>query len=160
MEGSVAPIPAILALKRIFHFSLLIDEAHSFMAIGSEGRGSFNYWQDLNYQCPLAEADVMTCVFSKSVGCVGGMVLANGKFSKELEEQGQYIPRSLSSIVMLRVISLLRKPLLIRHRMKLSHCKATYVADVLAQAGCQVLSSPGCPIICFPVGEFIVSVYL
>ena len=67
MEGSVSPGPSLLALKKIYQFSLLVDEAHSFMALGSMGRGSFNYWQDAGYECPLRSVDVMSCMFSKSV---------------------------------------------------------------------------------------------
>ena len=91
MEGSISPGPAILALKEVYRFCLLIDEAHSFMALGSNGRGSFNHWQDAGYRCPMDEVDVMSCMFSKSVGCTGGFVLANGPFAAELGHQGEVL---------------------------------------------------------------------
>ena len=156
MEGSISPGPAILALKRIYNFSLLIDEAHSFMAMGSYGKGSFNHWQDAGYDCPLNSIDVMSCMFSKSVGCTGGFVLANGPFAGELKTQGKKLINGkiekLSTIILLRILGLLRKPMLIQHRMNLVQEKAAYVARALSAAGCKILSSPGSAIICFPVG--------
>ncbi|KAI4199277.1 MAG: hypothetical protein LQ350_004737 [Teloschistes chrysophthalmus] len=156
MEGSISPGPAILALKEVYRFCLLIDEAHSFMALGSNGRGSFNHWQDAGYRCPLDGVDVMSCMFSKSVGCTGGFVLANGPFAAELRRQGEILTtrgiEKLSTIVLLRILGLLRKPLFIQHRMRLVQEKAGYVARALTAAGCKVLSSTGSAIICFPVG--------
>lgn len=157
MEGTTAPIPAILALKKLYGFKLLVDEAHSFMSLGSTGRGSFNHWQDLGYDCPLKEADVMTCMFSKSAGCTGGMVLANGAFATQLAIEGRNMAiqgsEKLSTAVIVRVLSLMRKPQLIRRRMAALRSKATYAAHMLSKAGCKVLSSPGSPIVCFPVGK-------
>lgn len=127
------------------------------MALGSKGRGSFNHWEDAGYECPTREVDVMSCMFSKSVGCTGGFVLANGLFAPELQKQGKELElrgvETLSSIVLLRILGLLRKPLLIQHRMHLVHQKANYVAQELKKAGCRILSAPGSAIVCFSVGE-------
>lgn len=157
MEGSIAPIPSVIALKEIYRFTLLVDEAHSFMALGSTGRGSFDHWQDSGYDCPLSKVEVMTCMFSKSVGCTGGMVLANNDFAEELGRQRESFEQNgvegLSTIVLLRVLSLLRTPQLIQHRMRLLRTKAVYVANELSKAGCKVISSPGSAVICFPVGK-------
>jgi serine palmitoyltransferase len=156
MEGSISPGPALVALKRAYKFALLVDEAHSFMALGSAGRGSFNHWEDAGYECSTSEVDIMSCMFSKSVGCTGGFVLANGIFANELRNQGDALEargvETLSTIVLLRILGLLRKPLLIRHRMRMVREKAEYVAQALRSAGCRVLSSPGSAVICFPVG--------
>ena len=89
-------------------------------------------------------------------GCTGGFVLANGHFARELNKQRQKVihrgVEKLSTIGLLRTLSLLRKPMLIQHRMELLRDKATYVAEALKSAGCKVLSYPGSAIICFPVG--------
>lgn len=159
MEGSVPPVPAILALKKTYRFALLVDEAHSFLGLGSEGRGSFEYWQDRGYECPLAEADFLTCTFSKSVGCLGGATLANGEFARYLtpEEDSVTGPcgKGVASGVLVRVLQLLRKPRLIRHRMAMLEKKAFYVAKRLHSAGCKILGSPGSPNVCFPVGKLV-----
>lgn len=150
-------MPAILALRRIFKFCLLVDEAHSFMALGRGGRGSFEWWQARGYACPLAEVDVMTATLSKSVGCTGGFIVANGVYATELQRQAtlqhEAGAETLSTVVLLRALSLIRKPRFIERRMATLEKKARFVAERLAEAGCLVLSSPGSPIICFPVGE-------
>lgn len=160
MEGSVPPLPAILALKKAYGFALLVDEAHSFLGLGASGRGSFEYWQDQGFDCPLAEADLMTCTFSKSAGCLGGAVLANGDFADHLRPEadgvvrgGGHCGKGIASVVLVRVLQLLRKTNLIRHRMELLKHKSFYVARRLASAGCKILGSPGSPNVCFPVGK-------
>lgn len=156
LEGAISPLPALLALKRVYNFTLLVDEAHSFLAMGSSGRGSLNYWQDLGYECRFEDVDVMTFTFSKSVGCTGGFVLANGAVGEELRRQDEQLAsrgaESLSTVGLLRLLSLIRKPALVAHRMRLLREKADYVAQALRSAGCCVLASPGSAAICFPVG--------
>lgn len=158
MEGTVPPLPAMLALKKQYGFTLLVDEAHSFLGLGSGGRGAFEHWQDEGFDCPLAEADLLTCTFSKSVGCLGAAVLANGAFARHLRPEADTVSgpcgKGLASSVLVRVLQLLRKQRLIRHRMALLKEKSIYVAKRLASAGCKILGSPGSPNICFPVGEF------
>jgi serine palmitoyltransferase len=158
MEGSVAPIPGILALKTIYNFTLLVNEAHSFMASGSNGGGSLNHWSDLGYSCPFSQVDIMTCMFSKSVGCTGGMVIANGDLASQLTVEGKVIStcgsERLFTAVLIRVLSVLREPLLISERMLQVRVKTTYAVTMLNKAVCKILSSPGSPIICFPVGEY------
>ncbi|MCJ1405277.1 hypothetical protein MMC11_008504 [Xylographa trunciseda] len=156
MEGSVPPLPDVLALKRSYGFTLLVDEAHSFLALGSAGKGSFNFWQDHGYDCNLREADVMTCMLSKSVGCTGGMVFANRAFAQELraqdtQSQGHGV-EGLATIILLRLYSLICKPLLIQQRMQMRQARSTYMAGKLLAIGCHVISSPGSPIICFRAG--------
>ena len=156
----MSPAPALIALKRIYNFCLLVDEAHSFMSIGSAGRGTFNRWQDLGYDCPLNGADVMTFTFSKGVSSTGGFALANGIHADALRKQSQTLDsrgtESLSTVVLLRFLSILMKPNLVEERMRIVLEKSTYVAAKLKEAGLRVLSAPGSPMICFPVGEYII----
>jgi serine palmitoyltransferase len=157
MEGSMSPAPAILALKNIYGFTLLVDEAHSFMSIGSAGRGTFNRWQDLGYDCPYNGADLMTFTFSKGVSSTGGFALANGVHAEALLEQSQMLAsqgvESLPTIVLLRFLSILKKPRLVEERMRIVLEKSEYVASKLKEAGLRVLAAPGSPMICFPVGK-------
>ena len=163
MEGSVCPAPTLLALKHKYHFCLLVDEAHSLMAIGSQGRGSFNQWQDDGYDCPFKSIDIMVFTLSKSFGCTGGFVLANGVLASQLRVQEakgiDAKTEKLSTIILLRVLGVLKKPKLVQHRMKLLREKAEYVANELRAAGCRVSSSQGSPSICFPIGSIRQCVY-
>nr|AAG27130.3 Fum8p [[Gibberella] fujikuroi var. moniliformis]ADQ38989.1 FUM8p [[Gibberella] fujikuroi var. moniliformis]ADQ38994.1 FUM8p [[Gibberella] fujikuroi var. moniliformis]ADQ38995.1 FUM8p [[Gibberella] fujikuroi var. moniliformis]ADQ38996.1 FUM8p [[Gibberella] fujikuroi var. moniliformis] len=156
LAGHMSPAPAILALRRVYNFCLLVDEAHGFMALGKSGRGSFEWWQDCGYDCPLQEVDIMTGTMSKSLCCIGGFVSANGVYAAELERQRtlqhQNGAETLSTAVLVRILSLINKPKLIKERMTALGRKASFVADCLAQAGCDILSSYGSPVVCFPVG--------
>ncbi|KAF5962770.1 Fum8p [Fusarium bulbicola] len=122
----------------------------------SGGRGSFEWWQARGYDCPLQEIDIMTGTLSKSVGCIGGFVYANGLYAAELERQRtlqhQNEAETLSTVVLVRILSLINKPKFIQERMTTLERKASFVADCLAQAGCDILSSYGSPVVCFPVG--------
>ena len=90
MEGSVANLPEIIALKKKykvsylppflhrFHPSLLslqaylyLDEAHSIGAMGETGRGVVEYWG-----CDPADVDIMMGTFTKSFGSCGGYIAA------------------------------------------------------------------------------------
>lgn len=157
MEGVVSPGPALLALKRLYGFCLLIDEAHAFMSMGSGGRGSFEWWQNRGYDCPLSDADIITATLSKSVGCTGGFVAANGICAQQLRLQDELLSHegaeSLSTVALVRTLSLLKKTRLIEYRMRQLKAKAGFVLQRLTEAGCKVLSSPDSAIICFPVGE-------
>ncbi len=153
----MSPAPALIALKKVYNFCLLVDEAHSFMSIGSAGRGTFNRWQDLGYDCPFDGADVMTFTFSKGVSSTGGFALASGIHADALRKQGQALNtrgvESLSTVVLLRFLSILMKPKLVEERMRIVLEKSNYVAAKLKEAGLRVLSAPGSPMICFPVGK-------
>lgn len=157
MEGGISPGPALLALKEIYGFSLLTDEAHSFMSLGSGGRGSFEHWRDLGYKCDFSKIDMMVCSLSKGVSCNGGFAVANGPFARELRAQGELLAargaESLSTVLLLRFLSIINKPLLVQERMRLMSEKAKYTSDKLKEAGFRVVSSPGSPVVCFPVGK-------
>ena len=154
----MSPAPAILALKKLYNFCLIVDEAHSFMSIGSAGRGTFNRWQDLGHDCPFNGADLMTFTFSKGVSSTGGFALANGIHAEALRAHGQTLAsqgvESLSTVVLLRFLSILMKTKLVEERMRIGLEKSEYVANKLKEAGLRVLSAPGSPMICFPVGKW------
>ncbi|PKY03117.1 hypothetical protein P168DRAFT_177493 [Aspergillus campestris IBT 28561] len=59
-DGSIPPIPNILELKEYYNFLLLVNESHGFLSFGSGGRGCFEYWRDLGYDCPTGEVAIMT----------------------------------------------------------------------------------------------------
>lgn len=159
MEGALSPLPAILALRRIFGFCLFVDEAHGFMATGHLGCGSSQWWQDNGYDCPLSQVDILTATLSKSVGALGGFVTANGIFAPELNRQEAKMrengAETLSTVALVRVWSLISKPLFIKERMKVLRIKSSFVWQSLTQAGCKMMSPPGSSIVCFPVGESI-----
>ncbi|KAJ3309291.1 serine palmitoyltransferase component, partial [Gonapodya sp. JEL0774] len=69
MEGSMARLKDIVALKKKYKFFLYVDEAHSIGALGPNGRGIC----DLKGVDPR-DVDLMMGTFTKSFGAAGGYV--------------------------------------------------------------------------------------
>lgn len=72
MEGSVAKLPEIIALKKKYKAYLYLDEAHSIGAMGPTGRGVVEY-----NGCDPADVDIMMGTFTKSFGGNGGYIAAS-----------------------------------------------------------------------------------
>ena len=67
MEGSLAKLPEVVALKKKYKAYLYLDEAHSIGAMGPRGRGVTDYFGvDPN------DVDIMMGTFTKSFGAAGG----------------------------------------------------------------------------------------
>ena len=72
MEGTIAMIPELIALKRKYKFYIWLDEAHSIGSMGPTGRGVVEYWG-----CNLNDIDIMMGTFSKSFGAHGGYIASS-----------------------------------------------------------------------------------
>ncbi len=81
MDGDIANLPELVALKKEFNAFLMIDEAHSLGVIGKTGRGLREY-----YNMPADSIDITMGTLSKTLCSCGGFIA--GK--KELIEILQY----------------------------------------------------------------------
>ena len=68
MEGDLADLPGIAALKRKFGARLMVDDAHGVGVMGKHGRGTAEHFGVED------EADLVMGTFSKSLAAVGGFV--------------------------------------------------------------------------------------
>jgi 8-amino-7-oxononanoate synthase len=68
MEGDVAPLPEIVALKKQYGAGLFLDEAHSLGVFGENGRGVAEYFGVED------DVDLVMGTFSKSLATVGGFI--------------------------------------------------------------------------------------
>ncbi|MFN2375106.1 MAG: aminotransferase class I/II-fold pyridoxal phosphate-dependent enzyme [Candidatus Binatia bacterium] len=68
MEGDLAPLPAIVDVKKRYDARLMVDDAHGIGVMGAHGRGTAEHFglED--------EVDLVMGTFSKSLACVGGFV--------------------------------------------------------------------------------------
>jgi 8-amino-7-oxononanoate synthase len=73
MEGDMANLPAIVALKNKFGARLLVDDAHAIGVVGENGRGTAEFFGVEH------EVDLVTGTFSKSLASVGGFVAGDAK---------------------------------------------------------------------------------
>ncbi|MHC4481837.1 MAG: aminotransferase class I/II-fold pyridoxal phosphate-dependent enzyme, partial [Planctomycetota bacterium] len=68
MEGDVANLPRIVALKRRYGARLMVDDAHGLGVFGENGRGTAEHF-GLEH-----EVDLLMGTFSKSLAAVGGFI--------------------------------------------------------------------------------------
>ena len=72
MEGSLAKLPEIVALKKKYKAYIYLDEAHSIGAMGPRGRGVTDY-----FGVNPADIDIMMGTFTKSFAAAGGYIAAS-----------------------------------------------------------------------------------
>ncbi|KAG4435125.1 hypothetical protein IFR05_009390 [Cadophora sp. M221] len=63
IEGTIADLPGICALKKKYKFYIFVDEAHSIGALGPRGRGICDY-----FNIPISEVDILMGTLTKSFG--------------------------------------------------------------------------------------------
>ncbi len=68
MEGDLAPLPQLVAIKKRHRTRLMVDDAHGLGVFGAHGRGTPEHF-DLE-----DEVDLVMGTFSKSLATVGGFV--------------------------------------------------------------------------------------
>lgn len=81
MDGDIAPVPEIVALKKQYGCFLMVDEAHSACVIGKTGGGVDEYF-DLRHD----DVDIKMGTLSKGLGTCGGYLAG----SRELIEYLRY----------------------------------------------------------------------
>jgi glycine C-acetyltransferase len=72
MDGDVCPLPDIVALKKRYGATLLVDEAHALGVLGETGRGV-----DEHFGVAAGEVDFWTGSLSKAVPSNGGFIAAS-----------------------------------------------------------------------------------
>lgn len=68
MEGDIADLPGLVALKKRFGTRLMVDDAHGLGVLGEHGRGTGEHF-GLEH-----EIDLVMGTFSKSLAAIGGFV--------------------------------------------------------------------------------------
>ena len=71
MEGDLAKLPEIIALKRKYNATVYVDEAHGLGVFGKEGRGVCDHFGVTD------DVDIIMGTFSKSLASLGGFVAAD-----------------------------------------------------------------------------------
>ncbi len=68
MEGDIAPLPELVALKKKFGTRLIVDDAHGLGTMGPNGRGTAEHFGLMD------DVDLITGTFSKSFASIGGVI--------------------------------------------------------------------------------------
>jgi serine palmitoyltransferase len=69
MEGSIAKLPEIIAIKKKYGAYIYLDEAHSIGATGNHGKGICDF-----YGIDPKDVDILMGTFTKSFGSAGGYI--------------------------------------------------------------------------------------
>ncbi|UCF30758.1 MAG: pyridoxal phosphate-dependent aminotransferase family protein [bacterium] len=85
MEGDIAPLPDIVALREKHDFGIMLDDAHGVGVLGKTGRGTAEHFGLEN------EMDVIMGTYSKSLATIGGFVAA----SEEIIDYLKHFSRSM-----------------------------------------------------------------
>jgi len=89
VDGDIAPLDRIAALKKELDFILILDEAH---ATGCLGRGGHGLEEHFGL---VGAADFIMGTFSKALGSQGGFIACNGDAMKRLK--GEFRAREYST---------------------------------------------------------------
>ncbi len=71
MEGDLAKLPEIVALKKKYNCSVMVDEAHGLGVFGKQGRGVCDYFGVTD------DVDLIMGTFSKSLASIGGFIASD-----------------------------------------------------------------------------------
>ena len=71
MEGDLAKLPEIVALKKKYTCSVMVDEAHGLGVFGKQGRGVCDHFGLTD------EVDLIMGTFSKSLASIGGFIASD-----------------------------------------------------------------------------------
>lgn len=85
MEGDIAPLQEIVALKKQHNFLLYVDEAHTFGFYGKNGSGLCNELGITN------EVDFIMTTLSKSTAGIGGILATSKEFASFLRWSPSYL---------------------------------------------------------------------
>ncbi|KAJ0175377.1 hypothetical protein K1T71_008536 [Dendrolimus kikuchii] len=83
MEGSIAPLRALVALKRRLGLQLYLDEAHSVGALGPRGRGVADH-----AGVDPRDVDVLMGTFTKSFAAAGGYIAGSAALVRRVRAHG------------------------------------------------------------------------
>ncbi|OQN96735.1 hypothetical protein B0A48_17159 [Cryoendolithus antarcticus] len=156
MDGTVPPLPEIVALKQEYGFRIYIDEAHSILSIGSTGTGVVGYFQDrepdtdLGVRLSSSDVDMLGGTLSKSFSSVGGFVLCSGDLTQYVEARSRKMAESGSSSIptlsLIRTLQILMNPTAIRQRLTHLRNVSRFVSSTLVTKGYRISTTPGAPI--------------
>lgn len=76
MDGDIACLPDLIALKKEFDCFLLMDESHASGVLGRHGRGT-----DEHFNIPTAEVDIWTGSLAKAIPSNGGFVAVSQRLA-------------------------------------------------------------------------------
>jgi len=72
IDGSIAPLPRVLALKKKFQYRVLMDDSLGFGTLGATGKGTLEH-----FGLPIDSFDAVCAAMDNALGSVGGFCVGN-----------------------------------------------------------------------------------
>ena len=72
-HGTICPLPDLIKLKNEFCYRLILDESHSFGALGPTGMGLLEHF-GLSF---MKDAEIVTIGLEQAIGSIGGITVGN-----------------------------------------------------------------------------------
>lgn len=150
MEGEIARLPEIIAIKKKYKCYLYLDEAHSIGALGKSGRGVCEHWGvDPN------DIDVLMGTFTKAFGSVGGYISGTPELIEylRLRSFGTIYSTSMSppcaeqALAALRVITGKDGTTDGQRRLKALHDNSNYFRRRLLEEGFHIFGDKDSPVV-------------
>jgi len=79
MEGDLSPVDQIVVLRQKHDFGIMVDDAHGVGVLGQTGRGTAEHFGIED------DVDILMGTYSKSLGTIGGFVVASADIIKYLK---------------------------------------------------------------------------
>lgn len=84
MDGDIAPLPAIAALCRHHNAVLMVDDAHGFGVLGTQGQGSLSH-----FTLDVHDVPVLMATLGKAVGVFGAFIAGSDHVVEILIQQAR-----------------------------------------------------------------------
>ncbi|MEU0833063.1 aminotransferase class I/II-fold pyridoxal phosphate-dependent enzyme [Streptomyces sp. NPDC005969] len=144
MDGDIADLPALIAVKQRHAALLMVDEAHSIGVLGKTGGGIGRHWG-----VDADDVDVWMGTLSKSLASCGGYVAGRHELIEHFRytlpgfiySAGLTPPNTAASLAALRVIQ--EEP----ERLDRLHQRSALFLRLSAAAGIDVGTSGGTPVV-------------
>ncbi|NVJ67112.1 MAG: 8-amino-7-oxononanoate synthase [Gammaproteobacteria bacterium] len=81
MDGDLAPLPAMVAIKQKYQSYLMVDDAHGFGVLGKEGKGTLEH-----FSLAQDSADIYMATLGKAVGGFGAFVAGSSRLIESLKQ--------------------------------------------------------------------------
>lgn len=132
MDGDIACLPELIALKKEFGAYLLMDDAHAIGVLGATGRGV-----DEHFGIPTDEVDIWTGSLAKSIPSTGGFIAVSQRVAIYLQHGASpfifsaAMPAAAAAAVLEGIKILKQEPERVAHLAE----SATFLRDGLKSLG-------------------------
>lgn len=146
MDGDIARLPELAALRDKYGAALLVDDAHATGVIGKTGRGTAEYWG------LEGTVDIQVGTLSKALGAEGGFVCASEDIIRWLRNRSRpfifstAIGPSTAAVALASLCLLEAEP----RRLEILRANTARLRDALTAAGLPLLpgDTPILPVMC------------